>query len=205
MPSKLSSSFFLSILIFITAPCLAGQLVQYQSQPTAAPSTPKKTTRGYTAHLNLGYSWTNWSDSYPYDFTSNGDGSFTVGLGITKPFNQYFSAQSSYFYTPSVDYNNNGGHSISQWLTTLMGLMKYPLSDSTQCYLGGGFGMRYTDFNSNTSVTIRPAFSAGVQYTLNSYWDIQGQYLRVNNVGDDSHGNYIPVSNIISFGIGYSF
>ena len=35
MPSKLSSSFFLSILLLITAPCLAGQLVQYQSQPTA--------------------------------------------------------------------------------------------------------------------------------------------------------------------------
>ena len=146
MSLKPNLSLFLFSILLSSYSCLAGQIARFQTdQPSSLNNTPIK--RGYTAHINLGYSLANWSDSYPYNFTSNGDSSFAFGLDFTRAINQYFNFQSSLIYTPDIDYDNNGGHSISQWLTTTMAEIHYPLSNSTHYFFGAGFGIRHTNFD----------------------------------------------------------
>ncbi|MBV52504.1 MAG: hypothetical protein CL816_00390 [Coxiellaceae bacterium] len=204
MSLKNYSSLLSCSILLLSFSCSAGQIAQYQTSESLSLNKPQ-IQQTFTAHINAGYSLANWSDSYSYNFTSNGDTSFAFGLDLTRTLNRYINLQSSLIYTPDVDYDDNGGHSISQWLTTTMAEINYPLSNSTRYFFGAGLGIRHTNFDGDKSFTIRPTMSVGLQFKLNDYWELQSQYLRVNNVGDDSHGNYIPVSNIISCGIGYSF
>ncbi len=196
---------FSLLCMSLSSVCLSGQIVQYSSSSSQTNNEIKTNKKGLTAYVDLGYSFADWPGSYPYNFTSHGDGGLTFGLGISKKLNRYFNLQSNFFHLPKVDYDHKGGHSISQSITTTMAQMLYELSPSTTCYVSAGFGIRYTDFNDNDSVTLRPAMSVGIQRALNDYWSLQAQYLRINNVGDDGHDNYLPVSDIISLGIGYSF
>jgi hypothetical protein len=197
-------SLLLCSLVILTLNSFAGDIVNYgTSQPTQQPTT---TSKRFNVHLNMGFSWNNWSDSYSdYDFTSNGSSSFAMGLSLTHPLNQYFSLQSGFIYTPDVDYTDNGGHTISQWLSNFMVQIHYPWSNKTDLFAGAGLGVRFTDFDGDQSQTMRPAFSLGAHHTLNTYWDVEMRYLRVDSVGDDSYGNFIPTSNIITIGIGYTF
>jgi|GEM_PF-2932813 len=207
MHLKYIASFSFAPLLAISSISLGGQIATY----TGDTSTPQiaqapQQSRPFNIHLNSGYSWNNWQDSYSqYQFNSNGSNTSTLGLDASYTFNKYYSASAGFLSMPSIDYTHNGGHTISQWLTDIMGEIHYQTYNNLNLYIGAGLGIRFTTFDGHTSQTIRPAALLGADYTINDYWDIQLQFLRVNAVSNDSNNNYLPTSNNLIFGLGYSF
>ena len=86
-----------------------------------------------------------------------------------------------------------------------MGAIHYPRSERLNLYMGAGFGLRWVDFNNYDSQTVEPGLLLGADYTINDFWSIQAQLLRLNSVGDDGNNNYIPTSTNLLLGVGYSF
>ena len=202
-------------LTFLSLTCLSmsitalgGQIATYEQENTTSTkqALPPSSHYPYSIHVNLGYTFTNWADSYSsYNFNSDGSSSYTFGMDASYTFTQLFSAVGGLLIMPDIDYTNPNGSTVSQWQAYLVGAIHYRKYDSLDLYMGAGFGLRWVDFNNHDSQTIEPGLLLGADYAINDYWDIQAQFFRLNSVGDDGNRNYIPTSTNLLLGIGYSF
>lgn len=208
MRLSLRLTFFSLACLSISITASGGQIATYEQENTASTqqALPPSSHRPYTVHINLGYSFTNWTDSYSsYNFNSDGSSSYTFGMDASYTFTQLFSATGGFLIMPDIDYTNPNGNTVSQWQAYIMGAIHYPKSDSLDLYMGAGFGFRWVDFNNHDSQSIEPGLLLGADYAINDYWSIQAQLLRLNSVGNDGNHNHIPTSTNLLLGVGYSF